>query len=117
MSNKIKNAGSTSAATTQKKLVSTKLTVKGTFSGAINNFARLDLYRSNPDPYDFAKNYSATFVEVFTDLIPGDTYFLDLTGYTTGTFDLNIEGSIAAPITDSFTNTDFKPGYTIQITA
>ena len=68
-------------------------------------------------PYDFSKNYISDFTEVFRDLNPGDTYFVDFTGFTTGTFQLSITGDIKAPVQDSFTNRDFKPGYAIEVTA
>jgi len=90
------------------------ITVKGTFIGAINNHCRLDIYRPNPDSYDFSKQYRRSFNEVIKDLGAGTSYNLDMTGYTTGKFRLQVSGNIQKPIDKTYDN-EFAPGFRIKI--
>ena len=94
-----------------------KIIIEGKFTGAVNNFVVLDLFRPNsqPSPYDFRKSYDKDFKETLKDLQPELIYNIDFTGFTTGKFSLKISGEFenSNPITDSFENDTFSPGYTI----
>ena len=94
------------------------ITIEGKFKGSINNHARVDLYRPNPGGYDFSKSYDGDFKETLPDLKANTNYFIDITGFTFGDFDLKISGDFIGnqPITDHFHKTDFKPGYSITTT-
>ena len=91
------------------------ITIKGNFTGSVNRYARLDVYRPNPSAYDLSKSYDDDFIETIKDLQDGTSYFIDLTGFTFGDFDLEITGQFKAPnpIQDHFHKADFKPGYSI----
>jgi len=89
--------------------------ITGTFNGSANNFIKIDLYRPNPDIYDFSKNYSQSFTEILTDLHPGESYFLDLTGYSAGgTFTIKVTGDVVDDIDESYSES-FKPGLVVVI--
>lgn len=94
------------------------ITIEGKFLGPVNNHVVLDVFRPNalPNPYNFSKSYNGNFKEVLKDLEPGLDYAIDFTGFTTTTFDLSISGDFIAPnpITDSFNNMAFSPGYAIK---
>ncbi|SDE99469.1 hypothetical protein SAMN05216464_111217 [Mucilaginibacter pineti] len=94
------------------------ITIKGTFTGSVNKSVSVEVYRPNglPNPYDFRKKYFDDFSENFVDLEDGAIYNIDFSGFTTGTFDLEISGEFSAPnpITDSFSAQAFSPGYVIQ---
>jgi hypothetical protein len=88
--------------------------IKGTFSGSVNNHVRLDIYRPNPDSYDFSKHHGQSFTETLTDLHPGKPYFFDLTGYAAGgSFKITVTGDIVDSINETYSN-DFKPGLVIE---
>jgi hypothetical protein len=95
-----------------------KITIEGKFTGSVNNFVVLDVFRPNslPNPYDFRKTYNGSFKETIKDLQPDTIYNIDFTGYTTGKFELKISGEFVLPnpITDSFENDSFSPGYAIR---
>jgi len=101
-----------------KKKAKRKIVIKGTFSGPVNNHVILEVFRSNalPHPYDFRKTYDGSFKETLDDLEPRLVYTIDFTGFTTTQFDLEISGEFDPPnpITDSFQNTSFSPGYAIK---
>jgi hypothetical protein len=87
--------------------------IEGTFSGSVNNHVRLDIYRPNPDSYDFSKHHGESFTETLTDLRPGESYFFDITGYTAGgSFNITVTGDIVTNINETFSN-NFKPGLVI----
>jgi hypothetical protein len=88
------------------------ITIKGTFSGATNNFVQIDIYLPNPNSYDFSKEYTKSFNIIIDDLPNGETFFFDLTGYTAGQFDIDVTGDIATEIHNTYQN-DFKPGLTV----
>jgi hypothetical protein len=94
-----------------------KIKIKGTFSGSVNNYCRIDVYRPNPNGYDLSKQFSGSFSEEIRDLQPGVSYNLDIVGYTTGSFALSVTGDLEAEINKTYTNTDFKPGFRIKIKA
>lgn len=97
-----------------------KIVIEGKFTGSVNNLVVLDVFRPNalPNPYDFRKVYTADFKETLNDLQPDTTYNIDFSGFTTGSFDLKISGAFDPPnpITDSFSNASFSPGYVIHTT-
>ena len=92
------------------------ITITGKFSKQVNNYIRLDVYASNPAPYDFSKSYDGDFSESISDLKDDSAYLIDFTGITFGDFDLEISGEIISPnpIKGHFKKTDFKPGYAIK---
>jgi len=94
-----------------------KVKIKGTFTGATNNYCRIDVYRPNPNSYDLSKQFNGSFTEEIRDLQPGMSYNLDIVGYTTGTFTLAVTGDLETEISKTYTNTDFKPGFRIRIKA
>ena len=91
------------------------ITIEGKFKGSVNNYCRIDVYRTNPHPYDFSKSYEGDFSETLSDLENNTSYFIDITGFTFTDFDLKISGDFVGinPITAHYHKTDFKPGYTI----
>lgn len=90
------------------------ITISGNFSGSVNRYVRLDVYRPNPSAYDLSKSYDNDFTEVITDLNDNAEYFIDLTGATFGDFELEISGEFTDDtITANFHKTGFKPGYAI----
>ena len=95
-----------------------KIIIEGTFTGPVNNHVILDVFRPNslPDPFDFRKIFNGSFKETINDLVAGRVYNIDFTGFTTTDFDLKISGEFDAPnpITDSFHNTAFSPGFAIK---
>jgi hypothetical protein len=95
-----------------------KIKIEGKFTNSVNRYVRLDVYRANPESYDFSKTYSNDFSEAIVDLLPNTLYFIDITGFTFGKFELKITGDFLQPnpLSDSYEQTDFKPGYTIQTT-
>jgi hypothetical protein len=94
------------------------ITVKGKFTGSVNNFVILDVFRANslPYPYDFRKMFDGDFEEVITDLREDTKYKIDITGFTYGNFELEISGEFADPnpITEDDLKGSFSPGYTIH---
>jgi hypothetical protein len=94
------------------------ITINGVFSGTPNDFVVLDVFRPNSlhHPYDFKKTYTRSFTETLSDLEPDTTYSIDFSGFTPGTFDLMISGDFVGrnPITDSFEDSSFTPGYVIH---
>ncbi|QNA46047.1 hypothetical protein [Lacibacter sediminis] len=95
------------------------ITIKGNFSGNVNNFVILDVFRPNSlqNHYDFRKTFERDFEETLTDLLPGLTYNIDFTGFTTANFEITISGDFdnPNPIEDSVSKA-FSPGYAIQTT-
>jgi hypothetical protein len=95
-----------------------KITIEGKFTGSVNNYVVLDVFRSNssPNPYDFRKAFNASFKETLKDLHENTSYNIDFSGFTTGKFDLKISGEIEAPnpITGTYENDSFNPGYLIN---
>jgi len=95
-----------------------KIAIEGKFTGSVNNFVVLDVFRPNsiPPPYDFRKTYEESFRETLSDLEPDTDYNIDFTGFTTGQFELRISGEFEAPnpITDSFEDDTFSPGFIIH---
>ena len=87
--------------------------VSGRFKNSENNFVILEVFRPNPNGYDFKRSYDNDFDESLSNLIPGVTYIVDVTGHTTGIFELEISGDIdgspsltaAGVINDSLTFT------------
>jgi len=98
-----------------------KITIEGKFTGPVNNFVVLEVFRPNAlsNPYDFRKSYNDDFKETFKDLHPDTTYNVDLAGFTTTEFSLKISGEIEVPnpITSTFQETSFNPGFVIQTNA
>lgn len=86
--------------------------IQGTFSGSTNNYVQVDIYRPNPDSYDFSKEYKQTFETILNDLSPGRDYFFDLAGYTAGQFNIDVTGDVVTEIHKIYKN-DFKPGLVI----
>lgn len=79
-----------------------KIIIKGTFRGSSNNFVVLEVFKSNPAGFDFRSIHRSSFQEpttVFKDLIPGNTYVVDVTGHTTGSFALSITGDVVHDVT------------------
>src|SRR5689334_18623140 len=105
------------AAKKKKAKKKSTVTIEGKFTGPVNNHVVLDVFRPNslPNPYDFHKSYNGNFKEVLKDLEPGLQYAIDFSGFTTTTFDLSISGDFTGtnPITDSYSNTAFNPGFAI----
>jgi hypothetical protein len=95
-----------------------KITIEGTFTGSVNKFVIVDVFRPNgfPDPYNFSKTYHGSFKETLKDLKPDTTYNIDISGFTTGEFDVKITGEFEGtnPITDHFVEGSFNPGYVIH---
>lgn len=92
--------------------------ITGTFTDSVNNLAIVDLFslNSTKNPYDVRKTFNKDFVFEIHDLNPDSIYILDVTGFTFGTFELNIVGDIPKNIKDTFKKTDFSPGYKIKTT-
>lgn len=94
------------------------ITIKGEFLESDNNWLVLDVYAPNyaEKPYDFKKNYNKNFEETLVDLEDDSIYYIDLAGYTTGTFKLSISGEIDPPnpIKETIEKTGFSLGYTIK---
>lgn len=92
-----------------------KLTIQGVCTG-VNNMVIIDVFSSNATkkPYDVRKVFYKSFVFELDDLEPGTSYIVDITGFTFGTFDLNITGEITKSVQASFSKTDFSPGYLIK---
>ena len=97
-----------------------KITIEGKFSGPVNKYVVLDVFRPNgsASPYDFKKTYNDSFKETLQDLDAGLTYNIDFSGYSADKFDLTISGEFENPnpITDSFDAGSFSPGYAIHTT-
>lgn len=90
--------------------------ITGVFTNSVNNHVRLDIYRPNPDSYDFSKSYDESFEKTLTDLTPGETYFFDLTGFSAGgSFQITVTGDIVGEIDKTYSNS-FKPGLIIKTT-
>jgi hypothetical protein len=87
--------------------------IEGAFSGSINNHVQIDIYRPNPESYNFSKEYSDDFNIDLTDLKPDTEYFFDLTGYTAGVFTIKVTGDVENEIDNEYKN-DFKPGLVIK---
>jgi hypothetical protein len=100
-----------------------KITIKGKFTTkSANQSVSVEVYTPNSSSvkYDFKKKYGDDFTLTLNDLAPNHTYYIDLWGYTFGgTFTFTITGDFTPPtppITNTYTNTDFQPGYTINTT-
>jgi hypothetical protein len=92
------------------------ITINGTFTGSVNNFVQVDIYRPNPDSYDFSKEYIKSFTITLDDLPDSETFFFDLSGYAAGgQFKIDVTGDMQAEIHNTYNN-DFKPGLTITTT-
>jgi hypothetical protein len=95
-----------------------KIIIEGKFTGSVNNFVIVDVFRPNslPNPYDFRKTFTASFKETLKDLQPDAGYNIDFSGFTTGNFTLKITGEFVDPnpIEDAFQNDSFNPGYFIR---
>ena len=94
--------------------------VEGDFTvKSANQSVKIEVYTPNSSniKYDFQKKYQDIFKLVLDDLTPNETYYIDLSGYTfKGKFEFKITGDFntpKAPVTGSFTDTDFAPGYTV----
>lgn len=95
-----------------------KITIEGTFTGSVNKFAIVDIFRPNglPDPFNSSKTFHGNFKETLKDLKPDITYNIDVSGFTTGEFDLKISGDFEGtnPITVHFAEDSFNPGFVIH---
>jgi hypothetical protein len=92
------------------------ITIAGNFSNADNNNVLLDVYRPNPDPYDFSRSFPGNFSQPVDQLVSGDGYNVDVTVTNTGTFDLTISGDfVGSPITDTVTDLFKRLGYVVVI--
>jgi len=91
------------------------ITIIGNFSNSDNNNVVLDVYRPNPDPYDFTRTFPGDFNQLVDQLVSGDPYNIDISVTNTGTsFDLTITGDFRnSPITDKVTDTFKRLGYII----
>ncbi len=79
-----------------------KIIITGTFNGSSNNFVILEVYKSNPGGFDFRSIHRSSFKEStneFKDLVPGNTYIVDVTGHTTGSFTLSVTGDVVREVT------------------
>lgn len=97
-----------------------KIIIEGKFTGSVNNFVIVDVFRPNslPNPYDFRKTFTGSFKETLKDLQPDTGYNIDFSGFTTGNFKLKITGEFVDPnpIEETFQNDSFNPGYFIRTT-
>lgn len=91
------------------------ITIKAKFTTKSNNQVRIDVYRANPDSYDFSKSFDGNFTEVLSDLQDATDYHIDFTGSTFGQVELSVSGDFVAPnpISVSFKKTSFKPGFIV----
>lgn len=94
------------------------ITIEGKFTGSVNNFVILDIFRPNglTNPYNSTKTFYGNFKQVEKYLEPDSSYTIDLSGFTTGCFELRISGEFQNPnpILDSFHADSFNPGYFIH---
>lgn len=74
------------------------VTIHGEFNNSENNMVKLDVYRPNPNGYDFDRDHTKTFTDVFHDLVSGATYNIDITGHTTGNFSLTVSGDVVSGV-------------------
>lgn len=68
------------------------------------NGALIEIYHPNPNGYDYKKDFSDDFTVTLTDLTPGEVYYVDLSGFTTSGFDLEISGDVESPVSQSYAN-------------
>ncbi len=95
-----------------------KIKIKGAFSGSVNNSARVEVYKPNPDGYDNVRTFDNDFTMTVDDLLPNTEYYIDISGYTFGKFDLEITGDFLPPnpLKKSYNSSEFKPGFIIKTT-
>lgn len=91
------------------------IVITGKFTGK-NNMAVVDVFSSNATskPYDLRKVFYKSFTFEINDLESETSYNVDVTGFTFGDFDLSITGDITKTVQNSFSKTDFSPGYIIK---
>ena len=83
------------------------IVITGTFKGSSNNYVILEVFKSNPDGFDYRSTHSQSFTEPngpFSNLASGETYLVDVTGHTTGTFTLSVTGDVADEVTLNCSN-------------
>jgi hypothetical protein len=80
------------------------VTISGTFKNSNNNNIVIEVYSPNPNGYDFKKDYPNSFSKKLDDLQPGETYYIDFTGHTTGSLDLAISGDTDDGVAQSYAN-------------
>lgn len=96
-----------------------KIIVEGKFKGSVNNVATIDIYRPNsqPNPFNYSKTVNGNFKETITGLAEDTRYDIDFFIFTTGTCDIKISGDFkTSPITASFSEGGFTPGFPIRTT-
>ncbi|WP_295654807.1 hypothetical protein [uncultured Mucilaginibacter sp.] len=89
------------------------ITITGNFNNSNNNTLSLDVFQFGTNGYNFHKRYQSSFTEVFDDLLPDNTYYIEITGSTTGTFDIKIDGDIQNSISKSYSSF-FMADFTIK---
>jgi len=81
--------------------------ITGTFSGSNNNRVKLDIYKVDPNGFDYKNTFDSTFEipkETFEGLISGVTYTVDFNGHTTGSFALSISGDVVSEVNSTCNN-------------
>jgi len=80
------------------------VTITGTFKDSNNDNVVLEVYTTDPNGYDFRKSYPRSFSEALNDLVAGESYYVNITGHTTGSFDFSIDGDTDDTVSKTYTN-------------
>jgi hypothetical protein len=89
------------------------VTITGTFKNSSDNNIVIEVYQPTPTGLEFKQSFQGPFVKKFVDLPVGETFYVDFTGHTTGSFDLTIKGNLASPISKTYSSF-FLDGLTFE---